>query len=367
MQMEKLSNYIKENSNSLEFYIVNEGLMDWIKKFWNWLFSDAKKNADKNGGNYRISNNSIKSVVKDKISFTYDFCQLNEKNMTKLLEIMGDNFKIAKKYFENNKKLSVFSVKGKSESDEEIFAFIFCELKEIELTIKQIIFAQQIVQLNKNIENSNLTKGVVKDFNKWIKTKLKKYSLNQEVKPEVVNKEKIKLNTPEDKPTKEPSKDNETIDKENTESLYKQEKAYNDGENKDKQKFDKIDISFEEVKDIKEYCNSQNIPKKYATVLLKFNEQEEKLKNERTFRNFIVYNSTKEEKIMIGILFGEIIDKEKIKLSTCYFNPETINKYDLSKEFISALATKQVEYFDNHKDFYLLPQTLGTNLFDKQF
>lgn len=228
MQMEKLSNYIKENSNSLEFYIVNEGLIDWIKKFWNWLFSDAKKNADKNGGNYRISNNSIKSVVKDKISFTYDFCQLNEKNMTKLLEIMGDNFKIAKKYFENNKKLSVFSVKGKSELDEEIFAFIFCELKEIELTIKQIIFAQQIVQLNKNIENSNLVKGVVKDFNKWIKTKLKKYSLNQEVKPEVVNKEKIKLSTPEDKPSEEQPSEEPTDEPEKTDNKKSKNKVFID-------------------------------------------------------------------------------------------------------------------------------------------
>lgn len=226
MQMEKLSNYIKENSNSLEFYIVNEGLMDWIKKFWNWLFSDAKKNADKNGGNYRISNNSIKSVVKDKISFTYDFCQLNEKNMTKLLEIMGDNFKIAKKYFENNKKLFVFSVKGKSESDEEIFAFIFCELNESELTIKQIIFAQQIVQLNKNIENSNLAKGVVKDFNKWIKTKLKKYSLNQEVKPEVVNKEKIKLSTPEDKPSEDKPSEEPTDESEKTDNKKSKNKVF---------------------------------------------------------------------------------------------------------------------------------------------
>lgn len=361
MQMKTLSNYIKENSTSLEFYMINEGLFDWIKKFWNWLFDDAKKNSEAHGGNYRISPNNLNAISKDKTSnFKYDFCQLDKKNMQKILELLGDNFSIAKKYFENNIKSIIFSVKAKNKSDIDTQAFIFCDLKDKELSVKQIIFAQEIVQSNKKLESSEFVKSIVKNFDAWIKKNLKKYSLNQEIKSEVINKEKTQIKKTEEKPsTDKESKDKEILNKENKESLDKQESE----ESKDnkKQKFEKIDIVFEEIENIKEFCEKKIESKKYSNIIQKFVDEEIKAKD-RKFRNFGVYNNSNDKKYLVGVIFGEIINNEQIKLSNCYFNPSITSKYDLSKEFISELANKQIEYFNNHKDFYIYDGVLGQKL-----
>ena len=48
--MKDLTIYIEENSNPLDIYMINEGLFNWLKRFWKWLWDDSEDKVKEKGG-----------------------------------------------------------------------------------------------------------------------------------------------------------------------------------------------------------------------------------------------------------------------------------------------------------------------------
>lgn len=192
MQMKDLSIYIKESINQSNNELIEEGLLDWLKKFWNWLFTDNEKNIKANDGRYTNSKDIISSFSSNKsgkVDFNFGYMKADgDKGFKKLISsetTESPNFIVAKNFFEKNSKLEIFSLVAKKER----IGFVFCKKNDKELEIVKIIFSQDIISKSKNIEKSDILKKLLTEFDKWINKEYKgKISIKRPVDPKVVDK-----------------------------------------------------------------------------------------------------------------------------------------------------------------------------------
>lgn len=193
MQMKDLSIYIKESIDHSNDELIEEGLFSWLKKFWNWLFSDNEKNIKANNGRYTNSEDVISqfssSKSSNKTDFNFGYLKADgDKGFKKLISAEtsdSPNFVVAKNFFEKNSNLEIFSLVAKK----ECIGFIFCKKDKKELEIVKIIFSQDIISKSKNIEKSDILKKMLSEFDKWINKEYKgKISIKRPVDPKTVDK-----------------------------------------------------------------------------------------------------------------------------------------------------------------------------------
>lgn len=227
--MKELTEYINENTMSLNEYMINEGFLSFLKKIWNWMFNDAKENVEKNNGVYKSSETLIDSVTNnEKIKGEFEFAQQDNESFDKFIKVAKSEeekstFYKAKEIKDKNKNLTIFACNLTiSKTEKGTIAFLFCESnkKDKKLEIKHIVFANDIVNAAKDIKNNNLAKQIVSEFDNYCKNKIK-FIITTPVDKDVVND--IKYDIPE-KTNKESKNNKEETDKKEYKTTKEQNK-----------------------------------------------------------------------------------------------------------------------------------------------
>lgn len=213
--MKELTEYINENTMSLNDYMINEGFLSFLKKLWNWMFNDAKENVEKNNGIYKSSEKVINSVAKNEnVKGEFEFAQQNNESFDEFIkaaksEEEKSTFYKAKEIKDKNKNFTIFACNlTVSKTEKGTIAFLFCESnkKDKKLEIKHIVFANDIVNAAKDIKNNNLAKQIVSEFNNYCKNKIK-FIITTPVDKEVIDGTKIDKKSDKETETNKENKD----------------------------------------------------------------------------------------------------------------------------------------------------------------
>ena len=217
-----LTDYLTENQELLCDKMINEGLFSWLKKFWNWLFSDTKKNISSNNGFYNISDKTKKIISSDKGEIKmFSFGQMKSSGKDGFDELVKletnkdlSNFSVAKEFHEKNQNTKIFPIKML----DDCIGFIFCADEKKTLKVVKIILAQDILIANKNITKQKTINNMVIGFQNYVKKNYSDYKLDKIeascVDLTIVKKSEDKTekndkptDKPEDKPTDKPKDD----------------------------------------------------------------------------------------------------------------------------------------------------------------